>query len=349
MKEQQPLGIVELQQKLGKIDQALSKANKVSQTIGTPEFGRPELDISLTTRLSRTQYRDAAIRVGRVRKALAENAMPTLTTLKSDVEIQINDLKNKEEQAQKLEEIQRLRKLGYLPDYVIDVMNNRGETSQTQAITSIAEQAKGKPEGQATQKRPVNKSPMMLEVERIIKRDLEEFLREKYLGEGLGMPEIAKLIQDALSGDEHFSYTIGNIQSRINNWLFAFGIKTRSQKEAARLIWGNPDKRNYILSKIHSVEANEKRIDSIRRHSGLPKAGRDERILLVEQARKEGLIVGLSEREQLVINARYPAEGRPKTFSEIRNSQDSTITREGLRQIEKRVLRKLNALLKDQI
>ena len=122
MKEQQPHGITELEQKLGKIDVALGKANRVSQTIGTPEFGRPELDISPSSQLEGVQYLDAAIKVGRVRKALAENAIPRLTTLKDQTQIQFNNLEvqNENEKEEKLQLVRELVGAGYIPATVLE-------------------------------------------------------------------------------------------------------------------------------------------------------------------------------------------------------------------------------------
>ena len=121
MKEQQPDGITELEQKLDKINIALGKANRVGQTIGTPEFGRPELDISPSShQLDSNAYLDATIRVGRVRKALTENAIPRLTDLKSQVQGQIDNLKVESEKTEKLQKIRELAGEGYLPVTVFE-------------------------------------------------------------------------------------------------------------------------------------------------------------------------------------------------------------------------------------
>lgn len=120
MKEHQPHGLTELEQKLGKIDSALGKASRVSQAIGTPEFGRPELDISPSSQLDGNAYLDAAIRVGRVRKALTENAIPKLTDLKGQVQVQINDLKAQNEKEEKLQQIRELVDAGYIPTTVLE-------------------------------------------------------------------------------------------------------------------------------------------------------------------------------------------------------------------------------------
>lgn len=121
MREQEPkLGISELQQKLGKIDQSLGKANRVSQSIGNPEFGRPELDISPSSQLDGNAYLNAALRVGRVRKAVTENAIPKLTDLKGQAQIQINDLKAQNEREEKLQQIRELVDAGYIPETVLE-------------------------------------------------------------------------------------------------------------------------------------------------------------------------------------------------------------------------------------
>jgi len=121
MKEQQPHGVTELEQKLDRIDGALGKANRVSQSIGKPEFGRPELDISPSSQLNGNAYLDAAIRVGRVRRALAENAIPKLTEIKSQVQGQIDSLKVESEKTEKLRQIKELIDAGYLPPDVIEM------------------------------------------------------------------------------------------------------------------------------------------------------------------------------------------------------------------------------------
>lgn len=137
MGEQQPIGISESQRKLGKIDQALGKADRVSHSIGTPEFGRPELDISSSSQLDRSAFLDAAIKVGRVRKALAENAVPTLTDLKNQIQGQINDpdaAKNEE----KLKVILQLVDTGYLSPTVLKkdrVPVSANETSGQPVLT----------------------------------------------------------------------------------------------------------------------------------------------------------------------------------------------------------------------
>jgi len=129
MGEQQPHGITELEQKLDKIDFALGKASRVNQSIGTPESGRPELDISPSSQLDGNAYLDAAIRVGRVRKALAENAIPRLTDLRGEVQKQINE---REDQKEKLRQIRELMDARYLPPIALEKAQEivLGQTSQ---------------------------------------------------------------------------------------------------------------------------------------------------------------------------------------------------------------------------
>lgn len=120
MSEQQPNGIAELEQKLNKVDGAIVKANRVNNSIGKPEFGRPELDISPSSQLEDVQYLDAAIKVGRVRKALTENALPKLTDLKNQVQTQITDSKPQKEEAEKLRLIRKLVDAGHIPATVLE-------------------------------------------------------------------------------------------------------------------------------------------------------------------------------------------------------------------------------------
>lgn len=132
MKEQQPIGITELQRKIDRFNGALGKANRVSQTIGTPEFGRPELDISPSSQLNGDAYLDAAIKVGNVRKALTENAIPKITDLKDQTQRKIDGLEPKEQKIQKPEEIRELVRLGYLPDLVLARSQEILQTQSTQ-------------------------------------------------------------------------------------------------------------------------------------------------------------------------------------------------------------------------
>lgn len=134
MKEQQLFGIKELEQKIVQIDRALIKTNRVSHTIGTPQFGRPELDISLSSQLEDEQYLDAAIKVGKVVQALTENAIPRLIDLKAQTQTQI-DLQVREQNAPKLAEITALAQLGYLPDYAL----KRSQEIQPEAARRIQE------------------------------------------------------------------------------------------------------------------------------------------------------------------------------------------------------------------
>lgn len=137
MGEQQPVGIIALEGKINKIDGALVKANRVSQIIGTPEFGRPELDISSSSELNANAYLDTAIRVGRVRQALAENAIPKLNNSKDEAQRQIGDIKDKEQNAQKLAEITALIRLGYLPN---DIIGRAQGIWQTQAVQPVQQE-----------------------------------------------------------------------------------------------------------------------------------------------------------------------------------------------------------------
>lgn len=265
MKEQQPHGISGLQQKLDRIDGALGKANRVSQTIGKPEFGRPELDISPYSQLEGNAYLDAAIRVGRVRKALIENAIPKLNDSKGQTQKQIDDLKTQEEKARKLEEVKELIQVGYLPDYAFKRSQEILQTQATQTTgrKTIPKSVDGEPflaVGRAAGTPPkvaadlnldtnsIKKTLYMLLVEKVLGIDLAAYLKEEYEIKERSIRDILQDIRNKTNGEIRMS------AKGVLGWLKICRINTRSKSEAIKLAWHDPAKREAVLARLATAK-----------------------------------------------------------------------------------------------
>jgi len=117
MNEQEPRPLEELHKEHNRIKRALEKVDTVSQTIGTPAFERPELDLS---RLQGEPLLDAAVRVGRIKQALEEHAKPTLLFQKRKTEEEIENNPRVQKVIEHVREIRRLVQGNFLPGSVLE-------------------------------------------------------------------------------------------------------------------------------------------------------------------------------------------------------------------------------------
>lgn len=117
MNEQEPRPLEELHKEHNRINRALEKVDTVSQTIGTPAFERPELDLS---RLQGEPLLDAAVRVGRIKQALEKRAKPTLLFQKRKTEEEIENNPRVQKVIEHVGEIRRLVQGNFLPGSVLE-------------------------------------------------------------------------------------------------------------------------------------------------------------------------------------------------------------------------------------
>lgn len=132
--EQRPLG--ELQKVQVKINHALEKVGRISQTIGTRDFeGLSNLNERFDlSRFSGEEFLDTADRVGKVIEALKERAKPKLFLQKEKVEREIGNFKRIKKAQEQVERINEFVKKGYLPKSALEEAE-RALANLTQSFT----------------------------------------------------------------------------------------------------------------------------------------------------------------------------------------------------------------------
>ncbi len=98
-----------LKERQAKIEKALAKADTVYRTIGTSVFNK-HLNLAACEKVD---YLDTAVRVGRIRQALAERAKPALYSQEWAIKREMANLQFQQAK-QKCEEIEGFVKKGYL-------------------------------------------------------------------------------------------------------------------------------------------------------------------------------------------------------------------------------------------
>lgn len=146
--------------------------------------------------------------------------------------------------------------------------------------------------GLELQKPKIKKTPKMLEVEKLVGDDLGKFLDRKYSIEELSLNSIRAEIRNMSEGKT----TVGFMTLR--NWLRVYGIQLKSQLEALRLVWKNPKKREAMIAKTHTPEANKKRASAISAYwQSLPEKEKQERLRLL----KKGYIWGKANMREILL------------------------------------------------
>lgn len=117
MKETQPLTLAELEQRSRKLEAGLRKIDHVLATIGTPEWGGPDGKSGpVLVNLKGEEFLDWAVRIGKTKKNLQENAQPELLSRQKVVDDQIGI----QEARKHVAEIRDLADAGFLPEEVLE-------------------------------------------------------------------------------------------------------------------------------------------------------------------------------------------------------------------------------------